>query len=362
MKLELKIRTLVLASALTLLTLLSGCGQNGSASWTAPFPVPFTSLHLGMDEAEFHAAHPNAEQLDHEDHEDSWDFFTESPSEGPFEFELAEYILEDRPGTNRQLVAVILLDRGLQDQDKVKKEGFSGVLRSITTQFGKAQRRFKVIHWGMVLDVRAWVSGDNVAIFSNVARPLDPDVGGSATGRFMFLAFERKSAERNPVMSEGWCKGFLAGLARPPDEDKHPIAWVDPLPGTNWIERYVVDYDRVASKEQGDALLALVSDYDTFPFSVENANLTVEEKNKGFVEIVFSGTALDVDDPKAIHVSRDGSSLRVANADFLLFSVPKSRREALRHALDRIVSTPWQEELISPPTPRTDPLEPTTDH
>ena len=178
----------------------------------------------------------------------------------------------------------------------------------------------------------------------------------------MFLAFERKSAERNPVMSEGWCKGFLAGLARPPDEDKHPIAWVDPLPGTNWIERYVVDYDRVASKEQGDALLALVSDYDTFPFSVENANLTVEEKNKGFVEIVFSGTALDVDDPKAIHVSRDGSSLRVANADFLLFSVPKSRREALRHALDRIVSTPWQEELISPPTPRTDPLELTTDH
>ena len=349
MKQELKIRTLSLASALALLTFLSGCGQNGSARWTAPFPIPFTSLHLGMDEAEFHAAHPNAEQLEHE--EDAWDFFTESLSEGPFGG-FAEYIFEDRPGTNRQLVAVVLI--GPENQVKVNNDA----LRKVTTQFGRVQRRFKVIRWGMVLDVRAWVSGDNVAIFSNAARQLDPDVGGSAIGRFMFLAFERKSAERNPVMSEGWCKAFLPGLARPADKDKHPVAWVDPLPGTNWIERYVVDYDsnHTIPKELGDSILALVSDYDSFSFSIEKEDkLVAGDVEKGFVEIIFSGTALDVDDPKVIHVSRDGSSLRVTDADFLLFSVPKSRREALRHALDRLVSTPSQKELISPPTPRTAP-------
>ena len=347
MKQELKIRTLSLASALALLTFLSGCGQNGSASWTAPFPVPFTSLHLGMDEAEFHAAHPNAEQLEHE--EDAWDFFTESLSEGPFGG-FAEYIFEDRPGTNRQLVAVVLI--GPENQVKVNNDA----LRKVTTQFGRVQRRFKVIRWGMVLDVRAWVSGDNVAIFSNVARLLDPDSSGSDVGRFMFIAFEQKAAERNPVLSKDLCKAFLAALSRPPDEDAHPVAWVDPLPGTNWIERYVVDYDHIIPKELGDSILALVSDYDLFSFSIEKEDkLVAGEAEKGFVEIVFSGTALDVDDPKTIHISRDGSSFRVADADFLLFSVPKSRREALRHALDRLVSTPSQKELISPPTPRTAP-------
>ena len=349
MKQELKIRTLSLASALALLTFLSGCGQNGSASWTAPFPVPFTSLHLGMDEAEFHAAHPNAEQLEHE--EDAWDFFTESLSEGPFGG-FAEYIFEDRPGTNRQLVAVMLI--GPERQVKVNKDA----LRKVTTQFGRAQRRFKVIRWGMVMDVRAWVSGDNVAIFSNVARQLDPSASESDVGRFMFIAFEQKAAERNPVLSEDSCKAFLAALSRPPDEDVHPVAWVDPLPGTNWIERYVMDYgsNHVIPKELGDSILALVSDYDSFSFSIEKEDkLVVGDVGKGFVEIVFSGKALDVDDPKTIHVSRDGSSLRVEDADFLLFSVPKSRREALRHALDRLVSTPSQKELISPPTPRTAP-------
>ena len=301
------------------LALLSGCGLKGSASGMPPFPEPVSALHLGMDEADFRAARPNAKQED--DTEGPWGYFSEEfPSE-----EFVEYVFEDRPSGDRQLVAFILC--GSRNQKKMAE------------RLGRAQRRFEVIRWGVVLDVRAWESDGDVILFSTIGRSLDP----SATARkfYQFVVFRREAAERNPVLGEDFCKGFLTAIARPPDEDAHPVVWVDSFPETNRIERYVTADDHVIPKECGDAILALVSDYDTFAFSIEkNGRLF---KNTGsFVGIAFSGPALDVDDPKSLEISCDGTSLRVADADCLLFSIPEARREALRRALDRVVaeSTP----------------------
>ena len=298
------------------LVLLSGCGPKGSASGMPPFPEPFSSLHLGMDEADFRAARPNAKQDD--DAEGPWTYFSEEfPSE-----DFVEYVLEDLPDGNRQLVAFILCGCEYPGDKKMVARG-------------RAQRHFEVIRWGVVLDVRAWESDGDVILFSTIGRSLDP----SATARkfYQFVVFRREAAERNPVLGEDFCKGFLTAIARSPDEDAHPVVWVDSFPETNRIERYVTADDHVISKECGDAILALVSDYDTFAFSIEkNGRLF---KNTGsFVGIAFSGPTLDVDDPKVIDVSRDGTSLRVADADCLLFSIPEPRRETLRRALDRVVA------------------------
>lgn len=311
-----RVRVAALGVIAGALALLSGCGPKDSGSGMPTFPEPFSSLHLGMDEADFRDARPNAKQDD--DTEGPWTYFSEEfPSE-----DFVEYVLEDLPDGNRQLVAFILCGCEYPGDKKMVARG-------------RAQRHFEVIRWGVVLDVRAWESDGNVILFSTIGRSLDP----YATARkfYQFIVFRREAAGRNPVLGEDLCKGFLTAIARPPDEDAHPVAWVDSFPETNRIERYVTADDHVISKECGDAILAQVSDYDTFASSIEkNGRLF---KNTGsFVGIAFSGPALDVDDPKSLEISRDGTSLRVADADCLLFSIPEPRRETLRRALDRVVA------------------------
>ena len=149
---------------------------------------------------------------------------------------------------------------------------------------------------------------------------------------------------------------LAAALDRPVAEDGRPVAWVAPLPATNRIDQYLAG-GRVASRERGDAVLALVSDYGSFPFSVERDDFAIGETHAGFVEILFSGRGIDVDDPHAIFVSLDGSKLRVDDADYLLFSVPEDRRPALRDAVAPLVRAEKTHAKSAAPNPHAENAE-----
>ena len=77
---------------------------------------------------------------------------------------------------------------------------------------------------------------------------------------------------------------LLQGCGQSGSESRMPF-----LPATNRVERYLLgDTNDVISKKLGDSILSLVSDYDSFSFSIWDANHPIGEAEKGFVQIAFS--------------------------------------------------------------------------
>ena len=301
----------------------------------ALLPEPLSALHLGMTESELLAARPAARRDEYQ----PWPGIVELEErfpDGPFQS--AGYILADVPNGAGTLDEVLLVPVE-PPEDAPASPAPYGVLADAEARLGPAPRRVELIKWGVVYDVRAWETNGAVAACAIVSRGLDPDAAETASdvGRALFLAFRREAAERMPPESGDLCAILAAALDRPVAEDGRPVACVDPPPATNRIDQYLADGRTVASRERGDAVLALVSDYGSFPFSVERDRFAIGETHAGFVEIRFSGRGIDVDDPHAIFVSLDGAKLRVDDADYLLFSVPEDRRAALRKAIAPLV-------------------------
>ena len=306
-----------------------------AASATAPalLPEPLSAVRLGMTESELLAARPAAQRDEYQ----PWPGIVELEerfTDGPFQS--AAYTLADVPDGAGTLDGVLLFS-GEPTENTTTNAAFAAVLAEAKSRLGPAPRRFELIKWGVAFDVHAWETNDAVAACLTISRALDPDDRATAAdGRFFFLAFRRETAEQIPPMHGDLCAILAAALDRPAAEDGRPVAWVAPLPATNRIDQYLAG-GRVASRERGDAVLALVSDYGSFPFSVERDDFAIGETHAGFVEILFSGRGIDVDDPHAIFVSLDGSKLRVDDADYLLFSVPEDRRAAMRDAVAPLV-------------------------
>ena len=297
----------------------------------ALLPEPFSALRLGMDEAAFRAARPDAKR--DEDRARIWPetaHYEEKPEGGLFPF--AFFALADAPDGARTLEWAMFF--GEPPEGEPAGASAAAALRDAESRLGPAQRRFELIRWGAVFDVRAWETDGAVAVCSTVSRTLDPDdCEENTAGNFLFGAFRRAAIERLPTPYDDLSVVVLAALARPASEDSRPVPWVDLLPGTNRIDRYELDGTPVSTREPADAVLSLVSDYGSFPATVERDDFAPGKAHPGFVELGFSGRGVDIDDPKWLYLSRDCATLRVDEADYLSFSVPEDRRASLRAAV-----------------------------
>ena len=296
----------------------------------ALMPEPLSALRLGMTESELRAVRPDARP----GNDELVPGFFEELREGAFQH--AVYLVEDTPGGGA-LAAVMLV--GEPPEGKTSADAFAAVLREAESRLGPAPRRFEVFRWGAAIDVHAWEHGKERAFCSADVRSLNPDADIGSHGGLLFAVVHRDLLEKFPALRGDLVEAVLAALDRPASEDARPVAWVDPLPGTNRIETYVLGGVKGLPKAAGDAVLALVSDYGSFDFSVEPEVFSAgNAKKEGFAEIAFSGPDVDVDDPRAVHVAHDGSKLRVDNADGLLFTVPEDRRAALRNAVAAVLA------------------------
>ena len=321
----------ILLPLLAIAPLVAARAEDPATDAPALLPEPFSALRLGMDEAAFRAARPDAKR--DEDRARIWPetaHYEEKPEGGLFPF--AFFALADAPDGARTLEWAMFF--GEPPEGEPAGASAAAALRDAESRLGPAQRRFELIRWGAVFDVRAWETDGAVAVCSTVSRTLDPDdCEENTAGNFLFGAFRRAAIERLPTPYDDLSVVVLAALARPASEDSRPVPWVDPLPGTNRIDRYELDGTPVSTREPADAVLALVSDYGSFPATVERDDFTPGKAHPGFVELGFSGRGVDIDDPKWLYLSRDCATLRVDEADYLSFSVPEDRRAALRAAV-----------------------------